>query len=58
MGMISIAVQGCIGFVFTVYGGYSLLRGRGKGGRLPLFLACVLARLFLLGYAAASVPAG
>ena len=56
--MISIAVQGCIGFVFTVYGGYSLLRGRGKGGMLPLFLACVLAGLFLLGYAAASVPAG
>ena len=50
--MISIAVQGCIGLVFTVYGGSSLLRGRGKGGMLPLFLACVLAGLFLLGYAA------
>nr|WP_326171086.1 hypothetical protein [uncultured Oscillibacter sp.] len=50
--MISIVVQICIGFVFTVYGGYSLLRGRGTGGRLPLFLACVLAGLFLLGYAA------
>ena len=50
--MISKVVKICIGFVFTEYGGYSLLRGRGTGGRLPLFLACVLAGLFLLGYAA------
>lgn len=53
MEMISLVIQSCIGLVFTVYGAFSLLQARKNKGKGSIALACVLAGVVLLVYAAA-----
>ncbi len=49
----SILIQLCIGFIFVTYSIYSLLRNRRAQTKenVIVCLVCILAGIFLLGYA-------
>ena len=58
MGILGFVIKVCIGFIFTIYGGFLLLRNRKGKGKLVLSLVCVLVGLFLLGYAVYQLVSG
>ncbi len=58
MEILSLVIQCCIGFLFAIYGIYSIFSNRKKEkqtkDKFVLALVCILAGIFLLGYAMCS----